>query len=215
MRNRQKMQKTANRTVLLECPKCRKELSGLPVDRIFFCSNCGIGIDFWEDPACIFNVKFADLPDDVSGNIIMLPIWHYELEVEIHSDDQKLTEKALMAAPEHLWIFGSIFQKINVLGNHNLEFKTNPDAPMNAPSQDLAGCQLRRFHADKLVIPLASAIIDRAQDITNMEIAVLIRRSTLCALPFRSENQFLRHIGTGYEINKASFRFHLPAFKSM
>ncbi|MCD4654944.1 hypothetical protein K8T06_13540, partial [bacterium] len=183
-----------SRTILLKCPKCGAELTGLPIDRIFFCNQCRIGVDFWEDPPGIINISYAGSSEDAGCRTIMLPVWYYELEIQIHSDNQVAAELARQAAPGKMWVFGSVFQKLNLYGNHHVEFsRQRPKYVLDGESQDLVGCQLRRWHADKLLIPLVSAVIDLAQDVTDLEIDITIRQRELHALPFEMDNKYLRH----------------------
>jgi len=194
-----------SRTVLLKCPSCQSDLSGLPIDRIFFCNKCRTAIDFWEDPPGITPVEYCKLPDDSAGSVVYLPTWKYSLNVLVHGDDKMLEQVAQKAAPEDLWIFGCIFQKISLYGDPNVEFtKCNPPLDYSSEAIPLAGCQLRRWHADKLVVPMASAVIDQTQDVTDLSVDVCIRKRRIVAIPFHATKKHLRHMPSNFRINRAS-----------
>jgi len=196
------------RTVLLQCPRCSGPLSGVSIDRVFFCNACRIGVDFWEDPPGIQPVAYAAAPKTGDGHTIWLPVWHYRTDIQVRAQetDPDALEKAREAVPETVCIFGSVFQRINLFGDPNADYSSET-APIatGEGGGEIIGCQLRRRHADKLLLPVAASVIDRVQDITDLEIQVMIKERILIGVPFTIREKWVIDQRTGYRINRMAF----------
>ena len=175
----------AGRIVELVCPECSTELIGLPVDRVFICGKCGTATDFWESPPGITKCQFVKNNSPQNDFVVYLPAFVYGLSVNVSAVDEEVEDKARSAIPERLWVFGCIFQRPRVHGDFNIEITClNPEYDLSGKPATVYGCQLRRVHAEGLVIPLTESVIDRAQDITNVQIDVAVNSWELHALPF-------------------------------
>lgn len=193
------------RTALLRCPQCNERLSGLPVDVLFFCAHCRIAVDLWDTPITTIPVEYCPATDCSEEHVFYLPVWKYSLAVSVISPDTVVSQEAQKAAPDTLWLFGCLFQKQGAFGDPNIELtRLNPALSFDGSARPIIGGRLRRVHADRLVVPLATAVIDTAQDVTDLEVNITVKSRQLVALPFVQDHKYLRLVNTPFSINRAA-----------
>ncbi|HPQ38803.1 MAG TPA: hypothetical protein PLV45_00390 [bacterium] len=196
------------RAVLLKCPKCREDLTGIAIDRVFFCRRCRIGVDFWEDPPGIIPVIYARCSEPADDKVLRLPVWRYraDIRIETMTGNEEAARNARGAIPETVYVFGSVFQRLTLFGDPNVELTAAaPVLDMAGDPGEVIGCQLRREHADRLLEPVAVSVIDKVQDVTDLDIRIVIRRRDLIALPFTVTGKLLKNPASGIQINRMSF----------
>lgn len=216
MDNNRRSADTGPRSVLLKCPKCCGALTGVSIDRVFFCTSCRIAVDFWEDPPGITPVVYAESPVETSFPIVWLPAWRYRTDIRIEGEEDVAVQAARAAVPEYVFVFGSVFQRISVYGDPNVDFTASGTViPEGRQAHDVIGCQLRRVHADKLVSAVAVSVIDKARDVTDLDIQIMIRQRDLCAMPFQVTGNYLTEPYSRMGINRMAYLMEpaLPAVK--
>jgi hypothetical protein len=196
------------RTVLLECPLCGEELSGLSGDQIFFCSACRVGIDFFDHPAAVIPVRYSLIESTLPDRVLWLPVWFFSIETMIESEKPEKTVTA--SSPGSAWIFAFKIHKMHLFGNPHVEFsRLNPPISFDGTSQEVVGCQLRRHEAVQMLNPVVSAVVDAEQDITDLCVQLLIRTIELRAMPFLISDKTIENFQTGLSINRTSILLNL------
>ncbi|MBN1879098.1 hypothetical protein JW823_03215 [bacterium] len=205
------------KVVLLECPKCRNELSGWLTDRLFFCSNCGIAVDYRLDPPAIIPVRYADWVESKPDCTVWLPVWRADIDVTIDSTNSEVKQRVQIFRPDKVWVFGMIIVRMNLYGNAHVDFsRLKPIWSENGVPRNVYGCQIRKTHAIQLAGSVVAALIDRDHDVTDLSITTLVRTIDLHAIPFEIHDTSLVNPNTGFSINRSSVAInrHLDGFPS-
>ena len=183
------------------CPNCNGELDGLNNDKIFICSQCCQGIDLYQSPPEIFSVFFARPAYEFEAPVIYLPFWEMTFAATFNSKDVGKAEKASGLVPSKGLIAGFKTHGFATYGNLSQIFTRQStvfqEASNTAP---MAGCCQDRSLAEKLLEIVVLGIIDRGEDVTDLEMKLEILQTRIIGFPFYDLGSKLKDSILGEEI---------------
>jgi len=152
------------RLVALKCSKCGSLLKAEPNDIVFYCNNCGTGFELIneKDELAAVNIDFALPAKKQDAEIVYLPFWVFDTNIQINSRDSDQTLGSAAGFIKNIFsggdgrkpvkkfyvpAFETPITNIRTLG---MEFTKNQPELESIKKDKLTGCRFSSMDAQKL-----------------------------------------------------------------
>lgn len=177
-------------------PDCGRPLAGLPYDRMFTCISCASAYAVKDGAMRRFPIAFADIRRDIEGRRVYLPVWRFGVHVQADKPDQ--TDRHLRAEVgriDTVWVTAYLMQRPDchgdlgmILSQHRVRL---PRAAAPPPGVVISGITRGPGEAIRHGELFVTAMIDKATDVTGMDIRIQADTMELWALPFAVQDDFI------------------------
>ncbi len=152
------------RLVALKCSKCGSLIKAEPDDHVYYCGNCGTGFELIneKDELAVVNIDFALPVKKQDAEIIYLPFWVFDTNIQISSRDSSATLGSAAGFIKNIFsggdgskpvtkfyvpAFDTPISNIRRLG---MEFTKNQPELESIKKDKLTGCRFSSRDAEKL-----------------------------------------------------------------
>ncbi len=194
----------------LECPECKRPLSGLRYDVLFGCTSCKLAFCFENDKRRAFRVRFAAAEIERPGPRLYLPLWELRIESAAPAADRARESLLDLASSiERLWVGGfrtrhpQLFKDPGrELSERGIEASEDPDPPVRQPLLGACrGPETLERRAELYVLDR----LDKRADITKLGIELKVGEMRLWQVPFAAKEGRLVELLAGTALPRHLF----------
>ena len=176
------------RVIALRCQACRAALPAAPNDVAFRCPQCGRA---WEISAGVLNERpsiYVAPPAGDKGAILYLPYWSFTISVTadpVVREQKTLAARDRAAKYERAWVSAYSIYRPTYVGEWGLVYTRVPPKweVRTGHGPQAPGATIPSDDANKIAIHYILGEIDRAADISMLDIDMDVGEPELWAIP--------------------------------
>jgi hypothetical protein len=186
-------------------PACNRALSGLGEDKLFACMPCACVYSFEGGKRGRFDLTFAELPRDTDGLLFYLPFWNFQIQVAVLRPGEPNRPLGVdLAEIDTVWVAAYLMYRPEYHGDPGLILTDHRVRVQEATSRPegliVAGITRGFDEALGCGKMFVTSMIDRADDVTGMEITIKVQSARLWALPFLDQGEQVVDLTTNVKV---------------
>lgn len=181
----------AVKVIPLVCPSCGSDLHGMDFHRLYYCETCRLAREPGSD-ATPTPVEFAANVVPLSGKLIFLPFWYFDVKVDLSSVEHK-KQRELAVAPqiERVWVTAFSTRNSIYFGDPGLAYTLGQVAWKPRDDGFIAGAAVGGECAGGIAKYFVLSAIDKRVDVTGVDMEIQCSNSRIVGVPFSDQGDRL------------------------